>query len=51
MEDPSNSLYWVFESTTNSSCVEAGYCDSANLVVLEDNDIFDFILTDFGNDN
>lgn len=45
--DAHDDAFWVFESDNNKSCgeAEAGFCPAADAVVLEDDDIFLFKLT------
>ncbi len=37
--------WWLYESTTNASCVEAGYCAGASDLEVSDGDVFTFKLT------
>lgn len=44
--DATKSLYWVYTSDNNKSCVKAGYCDAANTLKIADEDKFVFTLSD-----
>ena len=37
--------WWLYESTTNKSCVNAGMCDGVDNLIIENNDQFTFKLT------
>lgn len=37
--------WWLYDSENNDSCVNAGYCDGASNLVVEDGDSFTFRLT------
>lgn len=37
--------WWLYDSKNNDSCVNAGYCDGASNLVVEDGDSFTFRLT------
>jgi len=42
--DESASKYWVYNSSNNKQCVEAGFCDSADSLKIQDKDVFEFEL-------
>lgn len=44
--DAAKSLYWVYSSDNNKSCVKAGFCDAANILKIADEDKFVFTLSD-----
>lgn len=43
-EDPTSNVYWTYSSTNNQQCVDAGFCDAANLLNINDQDAFVFEL-------
>lgn len=45
-EDWNKGPWWTFESETNKTCKEAGYCPAANEVEIENGDQFIFTYSD-----
>lgn len=37
--------WWLYNSTTNETCVSAGYCSGIDFTPIYDGDIFEFIFT------
>lgn len=46
-EDAAAQKYWTYSSENNRSCQEASFCDSAEKLVIEDENIFVFTLMSF----
>ncbi len=40
--DFDNGVYWLYESSTNSECLKAGYCPGVDLIAIFDKDKFEF---------
>ncbi len=45
-KDMSAGPWWTFDSTTNESCVTAGFCSGIDLTPVYDQDVFEFIFKD-----
>lgn len=46
-QDPSSSLYWTYRSDNNKQCLANTYCDAADVLVIEDGDVFEFVLDSY----
>lgn len=41
-QDMSSGPWWMYDSTTNKDCIEAGFCSGMDVLPVYDNDIFEF---------
>jgi len=46
-ENTSEKKYWTYSSENNVQCTKAGFCDSADNLLIADGDSFVFTLTSF----
>jgi hypothetical protein len=46
-ENSASGPWWLYNSSTNSSCVNAGYCSGIDQQAISDQDTFEFMFTSF----
>ena len=44
-ENSMSGPWWLYNSTTNSTCVSAGYCNGIDQQAITDQDVFEFTFT------